>query len=69
MNIYVMQSQSFCEDTYVTPKGVWSWDWRLDSTDSHGNAGFYETGIRSNQMATYNNDYGSGSCFSIKTPY
>ena len=28
MNIYVMQSQSFCEDTYVTPKGVWSWDWR-----------------------------------------
>ena len=28
MNIYVIQSQSFCEDTYVTPKGVWSWDWR-----------------------------------------
>ena len=28
MNNYVMQSQSFCEDTYVTPKGVWSWDWR-----------------------------------------
>ena len=28
MNIYVMQSQSFCEDTYDTPKGVWSWDWR-----------------------------------------
>ena len=26
MNIYVMQSQSFCEDMYVTPKGVWSWD-------------------------------------------
>ena len=22
MNIYVMQSQSFCEDMYVTPKGV-----------------------------------------------
>ena len=28
MNIYVMQSQSFCEDIYVTAKGVWSWDWR-----------------------------------------
>ena len=22
MNIYVMQSQSFCEDMYVTPNGV-----------------------------------------------
>ena len=31
MNNYVMQSQSFCEDTYVTPKGVWSWDWREHS--------------------------------------
>ena len=29
MNIYVMLSQSFCENTYVTPKAVWSWDWRL----------------------------------------
>ena len=28
MNIYVMQSQSFCEDIYVTPKCIWSWDWR-----------------------------------------
>ena len=27
MHIYVMQSQSFCEDTYVTPEGIWSWDW------------------------------------------
>ena len=24
-----MQSQSFCEDKCVTPKGVWSWDWRI----------------------------------------
>ena len=51
MDIYVMQSQSFCEDIipidylsatwlfvfcsqmvkYVTPKGVWSWDWRTST--------------------------------------